>query len=149
MPRKPPWHRPCAAGGMADVPSGSASRREEPLGELLGRLAEQGTELLEARISLARAELASDLEGQLHRLRVVVAAMLLALCGLQLVVVALVLALATRLDAWLATLLVSVPFLIAGAALFLTARSPAGAPFLAKTLQALKEDGRWLKSLAR
>ena len=115
--------------------------------ELLHRLAERGTELGEARFGMARAELAKDLEGRLRLLGLFGAAALLVLCGLQLVVVALVIALAATPAGWLAVLAASVPFLIAGAGLFLLARSRAGEPFLAKTLEALKEDLRWLRTL--
>jgi len=134
---------------MASTSSSSDPSREVPLGELLQRLAEHGTALFEAQVGMARVEIARDLGNQVRHLRVVVAGMLLALCGLQLLVVALVLALATRLGGWLATLIVSVPFLVGGAAILLTARSPVGAPFMEKTLEALKEDLRWLRSLLR
>jgi uncharacterized membrane protein YqjE len=117
------------------------------VGELLRRLAERGTELGEARIEMARAELARDLGGQVRRLAVFAAATLLVVFGLQFLLVALVLALATKLGGWLASLVVSVSFLIAGGIVLLVARSRAGAPFLTKTLEALKEDLRWLKAL--
>ena len=60
-----------------------------------------------------------------------------------------VLALATQLGGWLASLLVSVLCLIAGTALLLIARSRAAAPFLKRTFEALGEDLRWLRTLAR
>ena len=69
--------------------------------------------------------------------------------GLQFLVVAGVLALATQLGGWLASLLVLVLCLIAGTAVLLIARSRAGAPFLKKTLEAPREDLRWLSTLVR
>jgi uncharacterized membrane protein YqjE len=123
--------------------------REVPLGELLRRLAEQGTALGEARIRMARTELAQDLGGQARRVGMFAAATLLVVFGLQFLVVAGVLALATQLGGWLASLLVSVVCLIAGTALWLSARSRAAAPFLKRTLGALGEDLRWLRTLAR
>ena len=123
--------------------------REAPLGELLRRVAERVTALGEAQIGMARAELARDFEVEVRRLRALGVALLLVTCGLQLFVVALVLALATRLDGWLATLLVAAPLLVAGVAVLLVARPREGAPFLEKTLEALKEDLRWLRTLLR
>ncbi|MHB8799611.1 MAG: phage holin family protein [Thermoanaerobaculia bacterium] len=121
--------------------------RDIPLPELLHRLAERGTELGEARFGMARAELAKDLEGRLRLLALFGAAALLVLCGLQLLVVSLVIALASTPAGWLAVLAASVPFLIAGVGLFLLARSRTGAPFLKKTLEALREDLRWIRTL--
>ena len=120
-----------------------------PLGELLQRLAEQAAELGEARIQMARTELAQDLEGRLRRVGVFAAAALLVVFGLQFLVVAAVLALATQLGAWLASLLVSVLCLIAGTTTLLIARSQAGAPFLKRTREAPGEDLRWLSTLVR
>jgi uncharacterized membrane protein YqjE len=114
---------------------------------VLRRLAERGAALGEARVGMARAELAKDLEGRIRLLAIFVAASLLVLFGLQLLVVALVIALASTPAGWLAVLLASVPFLIAGAVLLQIARSRAGAPFLPRTLAALKEDLRWLLTL--
>lgn len=96
---------------------------------------------------MARVELAQDVEAQARRLGVFAAAALLLVFGLQFLAVAAVLALATLIGGWLASLLFSVVSLIAGAGLFLFARSRAGAPILKKTLEALKEDLRWLRTL--
>lgn len=123
--------------------------REVPLGELLRRLAEQGTALGEARLDMARTELAQDLGAQARRLGVYAAAALLVVFGLQFLVVAGVLALATQVGGWLASLLVSVLCLIAGAALLLIVRSRTAAPFLKRTREAFGEDLQWLRTLAR
>ena len=123
--------------------------REVPLGELLRRLAEQGTALGEARFDLARTELARDLGAQARRVGVYAAATLLVVFGLQFLVVAGVLALATQLGGWLASLLVAVLCLIAGTALLLIARSRAAAPFLKRTFETLGQDLRWLSTFAR
>ncbi len=123
--------------------------REVPFGELLQKLAEQAAALGEARIQMARTELSQDLSGQVRRVAVFVAAALLVLFGLQFLVVAAVLALATQLGAWLASLLVSVLCLIAGTTALLIARSRASAPFLKRTREAPVEDLRWLSTLVR
>jgi uncharacterized membrane protein YqjE len=120
-----------------------------PLSELLQRLAEQAAALGEARIQMARTELVQDLSGQVRRVAVFAAAALLVIFGLQFLVVAAVLALATQLGAWLASLLISVLCLIAGTTTLLIARSRAGAPFLKRTREATGEDLRWLSSLVR
>ncbi len=98
---------------------------------------------------MARTELARDLGAQARRVGVYVVATLLVVFGLQFLVVAGVLALATQLGGWLASLLVSVVCLIAGTAVLLIARSRAATPFLKKTFEALGEDLRWLRTLAR
>lgn len=134
---------------MSTTRSAPSLSRDLPLSDLLRRLAERGTELGEAQAGMARAELSRDVRVGLRRLRVVVAAMVLVACGALLLVVAMVLALATRLGGWLATLLVSAPFLLAGAATLLAARSRDGAPFLARTFDSLREDLRWLRTLLR
>lgn len=121
--------------------------RDVPLPELLQRIAARGAELGEARIGMARAELATDLEGRLRLLALFGGAALLVLCGLQLLVISLVIALASTPAGWVAVLAAAVPFLVAGAGLFLLARSRTGAPFLKRTLEALKEDLRWLRTL--
>jgi uncharacterized membrane protein YqjE len=123
--------------------------REVPLGELLRRLAQQGTALGESRLDMARSELSRDLGAQIRRVGVYAAATLLVVFGLQFLVVAGVLALATQLGGWLASLLVSILCLIAGTALLLFARSRAASPFLKRTFEALGEDLQWLRTLAR
>ncbi len=134
---------------MSVRPWESAPSREVSLRELLRRLAEHGASLREAQVDMARAELTRDVKVQVRRLGAVVAAALLGLCGLQLLVVALVLGLATRLDAWLAAVIVSVPLLLAGAALLARARLAGRAPFLENTRETLKEDLRWLGTQLR
>jgi hypothetical protein len=129
--------------------SGPERSRELPLRELLRRLVDRGTALGEAQLDMARAEFAQDIGVQLRRLGVFAAAALLIVFGLQFLVVSMVLALATRLGGWLASLVVSVSCLIAGAAVLAVARSRTGAPFLKKTLEALGEDLRWLRALLR
>ena len=74
---------------------------------------------------------------------------LLVVFGLQFLLVAGSLALATVLAGWLAALVVSAAALIAGAALLLAARSWVSAPFLKKTLEALREDLRWIRTLLK
>lgn len=98
---------------------------------------------------MARTELAQDLEVRFRRIALLAGAMLLVVFGLQFLVVSGFLALATVLAGWLAALVVSAAALIAGAALLLAARSWVSAPFLKKTLEALKEDLRWIRTLLK
>jgi uncharacterized membrane protein YqjE len=123
--------------------------REMSFGDLLQRLTEQAAALGEARIQMARTELAQDLSGQVRRVAVFAAAAVLVVFGLQFLVVAAVLALATQIGAWLASLLVSVLCLFAGTTTLLIARSRAGTPFLKRTREAPGEDLRWLSTLVR
>jgi cytochrome b subunit of formate dehydrogenase len=98
---------------------------------------------------MARTELARDLELRLRHVAVLAFAALLALFGLQFLAVSGFLALATVLAGWLAALVVSVAALTAGAILLLVACSRGSAPFMTKTLEALREDLRWLRTLLR
>lgn len=132
---------------MSETRSGPDLSREVPLGELLRRLVEQGSALGEAQVGMARAELAHDVRIQVRRLGGVAAAALLVVFGFQFLAVAAVLALATVLGGWLASLVFSVLFLTAGATTLLVARSRPLAPFLTKTRETLKEDLRWLRTL--
>lgn len=134
---------------MSETPFDHEPSRESSLGEILQRLAEQAATLGEVRIQMARTELVQDLEGQVRRAGIFAVATLLVVFGLQFLVVAAVLALATQLDAWLASLLVSVLCLSAGAIALRTARSRAVGPFLKRTRGAPGEDLRWLSSLVR
>ncbi|MBK9372528.1 MAG: phage holin family protein [Holophagales bacterium] len=134
---------------MSETRSGSDLPREVPLAELLDRLAERGTDLAATRFLMARTELAQDLEVRFRRIALVAGAMLLVVFGLQFLVVSGFLALATVLAGWLAALVVSAAALIAGAALLLAARSWVSAPFLKKTLEALREDLRWIRTLLK
>jgi membrane protein len=132
---------------VSETRSASDLPREVPLGELLDRLVERGAALGETRLLMARTELAQDLELRLRRFAVLAFAALLAVVGLQFLVVSGFLALATVLAGWLAALVVSVAALVAGATLLLVARSRVSAPFLTKTLEALREDLRWIRAL--
>ncbi|MBK6404416.1 MAG: phage holin family protein [Holophagales bacterium] len=123
---------------MSETRSGSDLPREVPLAELLDRLAERGTDLAATRLLMARTELAQDLEVRFRRIALLAGAMLLVVFGLQFLAVSGFLALATVLAGWLAALVVSAAALIAGAALLLAARSWVSAPFLKKTLEALR-----------
>ncbi|MFN7986656.1 MAG: phage holin family protein [Thermoanaerobaculia bacterium] len=134
---------------MTATPSSSAPARDVSPGDVLRRLAAHGTELCEAQVGMARAELARDVEAHVRRLRAVAIGLFLVICGAQLLVVALILALATWLGGWLASLLVSTVFLIAGAAVLKKGGPPVEKPFMKNTLEALKDDLEWLKALLR
>ena len=132
---------------MSETRSGSDLSREVPLAELLDRLAERGAAGAETRLLMARTELARDLGVRYRRFAVLAGAVLLVVFSLQFLVVSGFLALATVLAGWLAALVVSAAALIAGAALLLAARSWVRAPFLTKTLEALREDLLWIRTL--
>jgi len=111
---------------------------------LLGRLFHDGAELLRKEIELARAEIADGMKTGVAKVVGFAAAALFALLGLGLFATAAVLALATRLPAWEAALLVGVAFfVIAGVVGAIAQAKKVGK--LERTQRTLKEDVRWAK----
>ena len=116
-----------------------------PILDLLRQVARTGTQLVEQDIELARAELKADLRAQLRMVGRIAAAALLVLLAINLLLVAVVLALARVMPGWLAALLVAVVLLAGGAAFGWAAwRGRSGVP-LAATRKKVKEDLEWAK----
>ena len=100
---------------------------------------------MEKEIELARAELKADLRAQLLIAKRLATAAVLALLGIDLLLVAVVFALAHVMPGWLAALAVGVLLLAAGAAVGLVAwRGRVRVP-LAVTRKNVKEDLEWAK----
>ncbi|HEY7434027.1 MAG TPA: phage holin family protein [Methylomirabilota bacterium] len=112
---------------------------------LVGQIGSQLLQLAQAEVELARAELASDMRsGRRTLVRLGVAAVA-ALAGLNLFLVAGVLALATLMPGWLAALIVGgVVVGVAAAAGYMGWKHRLRSP-LALTRKSLKEDWEWLK----
>ena len=116
-----------------------------PTLDLLRQVLRTGTQLVEKDIELARAELKVDLRAQLRMVGRIAAAVLLVLLAINLILVAVVLALARVMPGWLAALVVVVLLLAGAAALGWAAwRGRSGAP-LAATRKKVKEDLEWAK----
>ncbi len=118
-----------------------------PLGDLLRGIGQRIGRLVSTEVELAKAEAEADITERLAKVRDVGIAAAAGLFGLLLVVAAAVLLLATAVAAWLAALLVAVPFLAAAgvfAARFKKARMH---PPLEATKQTLKDDAAWIRNV--
>ena len=132
-----------------DTPQTPPPLRSLPTIELLRELWRTGSALVQKHIALARAELKADLQAQVSVAKQLVAAALLALFAINLLLVALVLALSRVMPGWLAALALGVLLLAVAGAIGLTAwRRRARAP-LAVTRRKVKEDLEWAKEHLR
>ena len=125
-------------------PTGSLSTLE-----LVRRLLQTGSLLLKKEVELARAELKADLEAQLRMAKRLAIAAVLALLGINLLLVAAVFAMANVMPGWLAALALGVVLLAVGGATGLMAwRRRMSAP-LAVSRKHVKEDVEWAKEHLR
>jgi uncharacterized membrane protein YqjE len=125
-------------------PAGSLSTLE-----LVRRLLQTASLLLKKEVELARAELKADLEAQLRMAKRLAIAAVLALLGINLLLVAAVFAMANVMPGWLAALALGVVLLAVGGAVGLMAwRRRMSAP-LAVSRKHVKEDVEWAKEHLR
>ena len=130
---------------MTTWTSRTGSARDLSNRALISEITGKASLLARKEIELAKAELRADLSAQLGMVKAVAAAAIVALFGLNLLLVAGVLALGTTIAAWLAALLVGGVLLVVAAILgYLGWRRLVTNP-LALTRQTLKEDVRWMK----
>jgi uncharacterized membrane protein YqjE len=109
------------------------------------RRLQTGSLLIKKEVELARAELKADLQAQLRMAKRLAIAAVLALLGINLLLVAVVFAMAHVMPGWLAALSLGVLLLAAGGAIGLLAwRRRMSAP-LAVTRKHVKEDLEWAK----
>jgi len=122
-----------------------SSARELSNRELLGEITGKASLLVRKEIELAKAELRADFKAQLSMVTMLAVAAVIALVGVNILVVAGVLALGLVMAGWLAGLIVAF-VLLAGAGVvgYIGSRRILTNP-LAVTRQTLKEDVRWLK----
>ena len=113
--------------------------------ELVRQIVQTGSLLVQKEVELARAELKADLQAQLLMAKRLAVAAVLALLGINLLLVAVVFALARVMPGWLAALALGVLVLAVGGAVALAAwRGRVSAP-LAATRKHVKEDLEWAK----
>ena len=112
---------------------------------LIGEITGKATLLARKEIELAKAEIRADLKSQLATVKAMGFAALAGLLGVNILLVAVVLALATTIPGWLAALIVGGAILLIGAVVgYVGWRRMVTNP-LALTRQSLKEDVRWVK----
>jgi hypothetical protein len=112
---------------------------------LIGEITGKATLLAKKEIELAKAETRADLKSQLATVKAMGIAAIAALLGVNMLLVAVVLALGTRIPGWLAALIIGGAMLVIGAVVaYVGWRRMATNP-LALTRQTLKEDVQWMK----
>jgi hypothetical protein len=113
--------------------------------ELIAEITAVVARLARAELELAKAEMRADLQAELTMVKALALAALAGLLGVNLLLVAGVLALATSIPGWLAALVVGGALLVTGAvAGYVGWRRMVTSP-LALTRQTLREDLRWVK----
>jgi len=119
--------------------------RAQPTRRLLQSAFSDARELVKDEIALAKAELRSDLKAELGMIKGLAVSALIALCVLNLLLVAVVLALANVMPGWGAALVVGL-VLTAGAGIIaaLSWRKRVVTP-LERTRRTLRNDVRWIK----
>jgi len=113
--------------------------------ELLGNILAEATTLVRKEMELARTELAADLRAEVATAKALGAGVILGLCGLNLALVTVVLALALVMPGWLSGLIVmgvvlAAAAIVAGLGWRRRVRNP-----LQRTRKHLKEDVQWMK----
>lgn len=132
-------------GLMTTSRSEDCSPRELSNRALIGQITGKASLLVRKEIEFAKAEIRADVKAQLGVVKALGIAGLAALLGLNLLLVAGVLALGIKIAAWLAALILGGLLLVAGAvAGYVGWRRMVTTP-LALTRRTLKEDVRWVK----
>jgi VIT1/CCC1 family predicted Fe2+/Mn2+ transporter len=125
---------------------------ERSMGDLLGQLSQQASMLVRQEVDLAKAELRQKGKRAGFGAGLIGGGGLLALGAFGALTAALILVLATFLDAWLAALIVTVVYAAGAAALALIGKErvqAVGSPAPTQTIQTLKEDVQWAQSQIR
>jgi uncharacterized membrane protein YqjE len=117
-----------------------------PLGALVSGAVERAERLLREEAELAKTEIREDLRAELKAAKDAGIALLTAISFLQMLLVAIVLALARTMPGWAAALLVSAPLLVLTVAFLLLARAHNVTAPLRETRRSLEETFRWVRN---
>jgi hypothetical protein len=130
---------------MTTSTSSNTSTRELSNRALISEITGKASLLARKEIELAKTEIRADLQAQLGMVKALAIAAVAALLGVNLLLVAAVLAVGFKMAGWLAALIIGGLFLALGAiAGYISWRRMVKTP-LALTRQSLKEDVRWVK----
>jgi uncharacterized membrane protein YqjE len=113
--------------------------------QLLARLLETVSLLVTKEVELARAELKADVKTELDMVKLLAAAGIVALFGVNMLLVAAVFALTVWIPGWAAALAVAVILIVIGAVLALVGWKRRVSAPMAVTRQTVKEDVQWAK----
>lgn len=131
---------------------GVAPRDEQPVGELLQQLSAQTATLVRQELKLAQLELQQKGKRAGLGAGMFGGAGVVALYGVGALIAAIILLLATALDAWLAALIVAVVLLAVGGVLALTGKKQvekATPPLPEQTLDSVQRDVEVIKQSAQ
>jgi uncharacterized membrane protein YqjE len=115
--------------------------------ELVGRLADEAKALVKTEVALAKAELRSEWKDELKMATGFTVTAILLLVTLNLLFVAIVLALGESLPGWAAALLVAAGTLILGAVAGAIAWNYRVRKLLPRTQRTIEEDAQWAQRL--
>lgn len=113
--------------------------------QLLTQLLETVSLLVTKEVELARAELKADAKAELDMVKLLVAGGVVAMFGVNMLLVAAVFALTAWMPGWLAALCFAVLLLLIGAVLALVGWKRRVSAPLAVTRKTVKEDVQWAK----
>ena len=139
------------AAGTGEPPStgeGGTDPRDQGIGELLKQLSQETTTLVRQEIELAKAEVTEKGKKAGIGAGMFGAAGIVGLLALAALTAALILALDTAMDAWLAALIVGVAYAAVAGVLALTGKGKVqeAAPPIPQTVETVKEDVQWAKT---
>ena len=138
---------------MAHESSRAGSPGERPLqgagiGELIGQLFRQTSELLKTELELARAEMRTTVQSAVSMMVMMLMAAVFGMVALGCFAASLVLALSQRFAPWSAALIVGAVLLVVAFGLVMAARSKQKEKPFETTQKTLKEDVQWAKERA-
>ena len=123
--------------------------RERPIGELVKQLSQETTALVRQELELAKAEMAEKGKKAGKGAGMFGGAGVVGLLALGALTAALILALDTAMDGWLAALVVGVVYAAIAGVLALTGKKEvqqATPPVPEQTVETVKEDVQWAKT---
>jgi hypothetical protein len=131
-----------------NVVNGDAAARVQTLStrELLAAITDKAALLVRKEVELAKTEIKADLESQIAMAKGLGVAAVAILFGLNLLLVALVLALAPYVAPWLGALILGGVLVLGGAILGYVSWSRRLSRPLALTRKTLREDVQWAKT---
>jgi len=123
----------------------NGTARSLPLRELIGEITAKATLLAKKEIELAKTELRADLISELATVKGLGLAVLVGVLGLNMFLVAVVLALVAYIPGWLAALLIGGVLVVAAGILGYASWTRRVTIPLAATRRTLKEDAQWAR----
>ena len=125
---------------VVDLEARSLSTRQ-----LLGRIVELGSQLVSKEVELARAEIKADIGAELDMVKLLLAAAVAVVFGINMLLIAGVFALALWIPGWLAALGLAGLMLAAAAVMGFIGWSRRVRAPLAVTRKTVKEDVQWAR----